>query len=91
MRIALIALGTRGDVQPYVALGKGLAQAGHRVRVVTHPNFEGLVISHGLEFAPVRGDVQEVAESAEMRLLLEKGNLLAITAYTAKAAQRAAV
>jgi sterol 3beta-glucosyltransferase len=45
MRIAIIALGTRGDVQPYLALGKGLAAAGHEVRLVTHENFEVLVVS----------------------------------------------
>ena len=39
MRIAIIAPGSRGDVQPYLALGKGLKQAGHVVRLVTHQNF----------------------------------------------------
>ena len=36
MRIAIIASGSRGDVEPYVALGKGLQAAGHVVRLVTH-------------------------------------------------------
>ncbi|MEO8356692.1 MAG: glycosyltransferase [Chloroflexota bacterium] len=36
MRIAIIALGSRGDVQPYIALGNGLKDAGHVVRLVTH-------------------------------------------------------
>ena len=52
MRIALIAPGSRGDVEPYLALGKGLKQAGHAVRLVTHQNFEGFVNSHGVEFGP---------------------------------------
>jgi sterol 3beta-glucosyltransferase len=89
MRIALIALGSRGDVQPYIALGKGLANAGHDVRLMTHDNFEGLVRSYGLAFWPARGNVQEVAESEEMRKLLEKGNFIAITAHTAKLAKQA--
>ena len=91
MRIAIIALGSRGDVQPYIALGKGLKEAGHVVRLVTHQSFEGLVNSQGLEFWSVRGNVQDVVESQEMRELLEKGNFLAITARTAKEAQRAAI
>lgn len=41
-RIAIIATGSRGDVQPYIALGKGLADAGSTVRLVTHRNFKGL-------------------------------------------------
>ena len=91
MNIAIIALGSRGDVQPYIALGQGLKQAGHAVRLVTHQNFEILVRSHGLEFWTMRGNVQDVVESPEMRELLEKGNFIAITMRTAKEAERAAV
>lgn len=90
MRIAIIALGSRGDVQPYIALGHGLREAGHLVRLVTHQNFEGLVKSHGLEFRPMRGNVQDVIESPEVRELLEKGNFLAITKFTARKAEQAA-
>jgi len=43
MRIAIIAPGSRGDVQPYIALGKGLEKAAHVVRLVTHQNFGMLV------------------------------------------------
>ena len=49
MHIAIIALGSRGDVQPYVALGVGLKAAGHSVRLVTHENFAPLAAAHGLE------------------------------------------
>src|SRR3990170_2831017 len=91
MRIAIIALGSRGDVQPYIALGKGLKCAGHSVRLVTHENYVRLVNSHGLEFWPVKGNVQEIIETEEMRALLEKGNFLTITARTAKEAQHAAL
>jgi sterol 3beta-glucosyltransferase len=87
MRIAIIAMGTRGDVQPYLALGKGLASAGHFVRLITHENFETLVTSYGLEFCPVQGNVQEVMESPEIRKLLEQGNFLAINKYSAKIIQ----
>jgi UDP:flavonoid glycosyltransferase YjiC (YdhE family) len=88
MRIAIIALGSRGDVQPYVALGVGLKAAGHAVRLVTHENFAPLAAAHGLEARPVRGDVQAVAESEEMRALLAKGNFLAITRRTAQEARQ---
>jgi sterol 3beta-glucosyltransferase len=91
MQIAIIALGSRGDVQPYIALGKGLKKAGHTVRLVTHQNFDILVKSYGLEFWNIRGNVQDVIESPEMRELLDKGNFLAITRRTAKEAERAAL
>jgi sterol 3beta-glucosyltransferase len=84
MKIAIVALGSRGDVQPYVALGKALKAAGHGVKLVTHENFETLVTSHGLTFCAMPGNVQEVVESPEIRALLEKGNFLAINAHTSK-------
>jgi sterol 3beta-glucosyltransferase len=91
MRIAIIALGSRGDVQPYVALGKGLKAAGHQVRLLSHENFSGLAIAHDLEFCPMYGDVQAFVESAEMRELLAQGNFLKITARTAQESKRAAI
>ena len=91
MRIAIIAPGSRGDVQPYIALGKGLRNAGNVVRLVTHQDFETLVNSHGLEFWPVQGKVQDIAQSTEMRELLERGNFLTIMSQMAKEAQRGAL
>ncbi|HSR25450.1 MAG TPA: glycosyltransferase [Candidatus Eisenbacteria bacterium] len=56
MRIAIVALGSRGDVQPRVAIGKGLRRAGHSVRVVTHPPFEEFVRGNGLDFSSLGGN-----------------------------------
>lgn len=88
MRIGIMAMGSRGDIQPYIALGKGLKTAGHIVRLITHENFEGLVGSYGLEFCPVKGNVQEFVQSPENRKLMESGNFFAINARAAKASQR---
>ena len=90
MDIAVIALGSRGDVQPYVALGKGLKQAGHTVRLITHENYQGLAESSDLPFFGVRGDVQAFAQSDEMRELSETGNFLKLTAKMANAGKEAA-
>ena len=87
LRIALLAPGSRGDVEPYIALGVGLENAGHVVRLVTHANFETLVTSHRLEFWPVKGSVQDIAQSPEMRQLMERGNFLAMMSHMAKEAQ----
>jgi sterol 3beta-glucosyltransferase len=80
MRITIIATGSRGDVQPYIALGKGLKNAGHSVRLLTHQNFETLVKAHGLDFWPVGGDVQDVVQDKEMRERIEKGNFISLMA-----------
>jgi UDP:flavonoid glycosyltransferase YjiC (YdhE family) len=91
MRITLIASGSRGDVQPYIALGTGLAQAGYDVRLATHENYADLTSAHGLAFWPIAGNVDAVAQSAAMRERLEGGNFLAIMSLMAKEAERAAL
>jgi UDP:flavonoid glycosyltransferase YjiC (YdhE family) len=78
MRVAIIAPGSRGDVEPYLALGQGLTKAGHTVRLITHENFETLVTSCGVEFWPVAGSVQDIAQSALMRERLEGGSFVAV-------------
>ena len=65
MRITLIAYGTRGDVQPILALGKGLARAGHAVRVVASRDFATWVASHGLLYSPIHVDIRSMMESDE--------------------------
>jgi len=64
--ITILAIGSRGDVQPYIALGMALQKKGARVRVATFRNFESFVTDHGLEFFPIRGDVALVAASDEV-------------------------
>jgi sterol 3beta-glucosyltransferase len=58
--ITILTSGTRGDVQPLVALGLGLRSEGYAVRVVTHADFQPLVAGHGLEFAPLDGNPNEL-------------------------------
>ncbi len=56
VRLAIPALGTRGDVQPYVELAAGLRRAGHGVVLATHEAFRPLVLHHELEFQALPGD-----------------------------------
>lgn len=68
MRITCLTIGSRGDVQPYIALCKGLLAEGHKPRIATHAEFQGWIESHGIEFACVEGDPGEL-----MRLCIENG------------------
>ncbi len=63
MHICLIAFGTRGDVQPTIALAKRLQRAGYQVQVAAGTNFEGWIRSHGLEFAGISVDIQALMNS----------------------------
>ena len=68
LRFTCLTIGSRGDVQPYIALCKGLMAHGHTVKIATHPPFEKWIRSHGIEFAPVEGDPAEL-----MRICVENG------------------
>ncbi|OIW33071.1 putative glucosyl/glucuronosyl transferase [Coniochaeta ligniaria NRRL 30616] len=57
LNVVMHVVGSRGDVQPFVALGKVLKDTyGHRVRLATHPNFKDFVQENGLEFFSIGGD-----------------------------------
>jgi sterol 3beta-glucosyltransferase len=65
MKICILTFGTRGDVQPYIALGVGLKATGHEVTVATLAEFRSLVLEYGLQHATLRGDFLKAAQSAE--------------------------
>ena len=60
LNIVIQVVGSRGDVQPFVALGKELQEYGHRVRLSTHLSFRKDVIEMGLEFFNIGGNPEEL-------------------------------
>jgi hypothetical protein len=61
LNVVIHVVGSRGDVQPFVALGKVLKETyGHRVRLATHPVFKDFVSENGLEFFSIGGDPAEL-------------------------------
>lgn len=81
MRIAIVCNDTRGGVQPYVALGLGLAQAGHEVRMVAPANHISLFDGTSLAVFPLSGPPSEEVNAAAR--IAEKGTL-ATMAFMAK-------
>ena len=65
MRITILAFGSRGDVQPNVALGLGLQRAGHKVRLVAFSQFKAFVESRGLDFFSLGVDIRDLLEADE--------------------------
>ncbi|MFN8529359.1 MAG: glycosyltransferase [Anaerolineae bacterium] len=78
MKITIAASGTRGDVQPYVALGKGLSAAGHAVRFLTSDDFESLVAGTGMEYRSIGTSIEAIMQTPEWRATVESGNFLKI-------------
>ncbi|KAJ4197062.1 hypothetical protein NW767_009307 [Fusarium falciforme] len=60
LNIVIQVVGSRGDVQPFIALGNELQRHGHRVRLATHDTFANFVRDSGLEFYPIGGDPAEL-------------------------------
>jgi len=78
MQITILTVGTRGDVQPYVALGAGLRAAGHQVTVATSAHFAGFIAERGLRPATLSLDAMEMMETAEGRAALGGKGILSL-------------
>ena len=53
---AMLTIGSRGDVQPYIALGLRLKKDGHTVVIITHDEFKGWIEGYGLIHRQAGGD-----------------------------------
>lgn len=62
-RIVILTYGSRGDVEPFVALGIGLRNAGHAVRLAGPAPFAPFVEAYGLEFDPIEGNPDELVQA----------------------------
>src|SRR3712207_6455783 len=69
MRVTITTGGSRGEAQPYVALGLGLKAAGHEVRISAQAAYQQFVHDRGLGFHPISGDPHQLVSE-----LLQEGN-----------------
>ena len=79
MRITIFALGSRGDVQPFIPLSKGLIEAGHQVCIATFEAFASMVKGAGINFSPIHGNAQGLLNQAVDGNLLSKRTSLVQT------------
>jgi sterol 3beta-glucosyltransferase len=73
MNVLILTIGSRGDIQPFVALGKGLKAAGHDVTVCTAQMFEPLVSEHGLDYATMTDEMIRLTDTVDGQRTLESG------------------
>lgn len=78
MNICILVVGTTGDLNPFIGIGKRLVQDGHRVRIGSHAMYRSNVMEEGLEFYPLAGDPQELS-----RYMVKTGGQLIPTGYDA--------
>jgi sterol 3beta-glucosyltransferase len=62
MKITILTYGSRGDVQPFLALAVGLQKAGHAVTLAAPHRFSALVAQYHIPFAPLAGDPEDLSK-----------------------------
>lgn len=67
MRVSIHTLGTRGDVQPYLALALGLRARGHEVQIAAPSQYETFIGNYGIAFAHLPGEFLDLMESPEAK------------------------
>ena len=74
MHLVIVTSGSRGDVQPYLALAIRAAGAGHRVTLATHAVFEPWVRGFGIGFRVLHGDPMAILRNPGARAWLSNGS-----------------
>jgi len=75
-RIAIAAIGTMGDVQPFVALAVALRKRGYSVVLCTTGDFEEFVTNHEIEFHNLGSDIQAFIRQSQFDNAMSKNLLL---------------
>ncbi|GAA1452241.1 glycosyltransferase [Nocardiopsis tropica] len=73
MKAIILTHGTRGDVQPYVALAKALREAGHEAVLGAPASAAALAEPHGVPFAPVIDEMNAFVDQPRVRRAMETG------------------
>jgi len=81
MNIGIFTYGTRGDVQPYIALASGLMAKGHQVNIAAPENFKDLVEGYGIPFHPLYGNAEEGMNSPAGQRVVQTGNTIKLMKF----------
>ena len=73
MKIILTAIGTRGDIEPFLATGKILKENGHQVICAFSEQFRELTESSDLEFASFKKKYFDLFDSDAGRIAMGGG------------------
>ncbi|MCL1065808.1 glycosyltransferase [Shewanella olleyana] len=66
MNILLLTIGSRGDIEPFIALGVSLQAHSHQVVVCTHERFQSIVEAHGLSYQYLSNDLFKLMEDGSV-------------------------
>lgn len=63
MNILITTFGTRGDIQPYIALGKGLKMAGYNAAICTSEGYKSFVEEHSLRYVFMDNELLRLSQA----------------------------
>ncbi len=78
MNIGIFTYGSRGDVQPFIALALALKQKGHIVLLGAPENFQQTIQDYGVDYQKIDGDLEKLMYEPEIQNLLETGSTIAL-------------
>jgi sterol 3beta-glucosyltransferase len=81
MNIGIFTYGTRGDLQPYIAMAMGLIDNGHKVTLSATVDFKEFVEGFGVSFLPLCGNAETMMNSTEGQSILRTGNSIKLMKY----------
>ncbi|NJR67753.1 MAG: glycosyltransferase family 1 protein [Synechococcales cyanobacterium CRU_2_2] len=84
MRITILTVGSRGDIQPYLALALRLKAVGYEVCIATEQIYQAWITQEGIKYAFLPGNSKELhANEAWFKLLEETDSRPILSAYRA--------
>lgn len=83
MKILIVTVGTRGDVEPYIALGRELMTSGHEVTICTCAHFAPFIREYGLDYAYVNNDFIDFMHTPAGKIILGNAGSFLETLVTA--------
>jgi len=75
-RIALVTIGTQGDVQPYLALAVALQERGYSVVLGASEEFKDMVEGYGVEFHTLGASIQSFLQQSRFENAMSQSMLI---------------
>lgn len=88
MKIGIYTYGTRGDVQPYIALALGLMERGHEVVLAAPSDFQPFVEGFGITFHALYGNAEAMMNSPEGQMVLKTEHSIKLMQFFFKALRK---
>ena len=88
MKISILTLGTRGDVQPFVALAQKALEKGHQAVICTGKTFKPFIEAAGIEFKEAASDLMAMTIRRRIGLRIFRGRLKALGSAAVKERRR---